>query len=114
MLTWIVGDTGLGGHHCDEFGMQEVFVVLIASGITLLAMAITEVLTKLLKSHFKIGVVATTAGLGLACFLLSGYLCSEFCAVWSVLWTYSFLLGIAFEVLLSQSLRALIKILLTN
>mmetsp|Transcript_10933 Transcript_10933/g.16306 ORF Transcript_10933/g.16306 Transcript_10933/m.16306 type:complete len:123 (+) Transcript_10933:1-369(+) len=114
VLTWIVKDADPEDKDSEKFNMQEVFIVLVASGITLLVLGTAEVLIKVFKSSLKTMIVSLIAALGLACFLLSGYLCSEFCAVWSILWTYSLLVGIAFEVLLSQSLRAFIKTALTN
>ena len=114
VFTWILRDTDSEDKDSEEFNMQEFFIVLVASGVTLLVLGTAEVFIKVFKSSLKTVVALLTAALGLACFLLSGYLCSEFCAVWSVLWTYSLLVGIAFEVLLSQSLRALIKTGLTK
>jgi len=107
-------DTDSENKDSEEFETQELLVILIASGITSFVIGIAEVLTKILKGNSRAPVVVVTAALGLFCFLLSVYLCSEFCEAWSVLWTYSLLASILLEVLLSQPLRALIKACLTK
>ena len=114
VVTWMTRDTDSQNKDSEEFEMQELIVILLASGITSFVIGIAEVSTKVLKGNSKVSVVVVTAALGLFCFLLSVYLCSEFCEVWSVLWTYSLLAGILLEVLLSQPLRALIKASLTK
>jgi len=93
----------------EDFGGAEIGIMFLGIAITTIILGVVEIIMKVCNSkNTRLGVL--TGMLVLAClsFAMTGYMCSEFCEVWSLLWTYSYLLGIALEILLSQPIRALV------
>ena len=93
----------------EDFGGAEIGIMFLAMALTSIILGAVEATMKVCNSmKARLGVLIGMLVLACLSFGMTGYMCSEFCEVWSLLWTYSYLLGIALEILLSQSLRALV------
>mgnify|MGYP000161339295 CR=1 FL=1 len=110
---WLLEDTDSEDKDLFDLSFEEAKTLLLAMGICLVFMGVIEVVLKLARS--KGSVIGVTVGcliIGGVALGFSGYLCSEFCGVWSQIWACMCLSGVALEVLLSQTLRALLKFLI--
>ena len=98
-----------------DFGEAEIGIMFLAMAITSIILGGVEAVMKVCNSiKARLGLLIGMLVFAFASFGVTGYMCSEFCEVWSLLWTYSYLLGIALEILLCQSMRALVHTLSTK